>query len=76
MNKCARCNVIYDSKVDLSLRIIYGLQKNWIGCDVVDPCPCDYGTHAVGITVTKSKTKRKKNEFISPPFKSPRHSKT
>ena len=45
-NKCAKCNVIYDSKVDLSLSNIYGLQNHWIGCDVVDPSACDYWAHA------------------------------
>ena len=81
-NKRAKCNVIYDSKIDLSLCKIYGLQNHWIGCDVVDPSACDYWAHArcVDITVKKSKTKRKKYEIItSPPlplFKYPRHAKT
>ena len=58
-NKCAKCNVIYDSKVDLSLSKIYGLQNHWIGCDVVDPSACDYWAQArcVDISVKKSKTK-------------------
>ena len=59
-NKCAKCNVIYDSKINLSLSKIYGLQNNWIGCDVVDPSACDSWPRArcVDITVKKSKTKR------------------
>ena len=41
-NKCAKWNVIHDSKVNLSLSKIYGLQNHWIGCDAVDPSACDY----------------------------------
>ena len=82
-NKCAKCkvqvlsaSVIYDSKVDLSLSKIYGLQNHWIGCDVVNPCACDYWAHAgcVDITVKKRKTKGKKYEIITPPFTCPKHS--
>ena len=75
-NKCAKCNVIYDSKVDLSLSKIYGLQNHSIGCDVVNPCACDYWAHTrcLDMTVEKSKTKGKKYEIITPPFKCPKHS--
>ena len=77
-NKYAKCTVIYDSKVDLSLSKIYELQNHWIGCDGVDPSTCHYWAHArcADITVKKSKTKRKKYEIITPPFKCPKHSKT
>ena len=74
-NECARCNVIFNLKVDLLLSKIYGLQTHWIDY-VVDPC--DYLAYArcVDITATKSKTKREKCEIITPTFKCPKHSKT
>ena len=40
-NKCARCSIIYESKVDLWLSKKYWLQNHWIGCGNVKACPCD-----------------------------------
>ena len=77
-NKYAKCNAIYDSKVDLSLSKTYELQNHWIGCDGVDQSACDYWAQVrcADITVKKSKTKRKKYEIITPLVKCPKHSKT
>ena len=41
--RCEVCKVLWESKKDLELNTIWGIQNEWIGCDFEK---CDYWSHA------------------------------